>query len=215
MRKDEKVENKISKIQRDYMRYTQIKISGFRTLILNEGKDGAASARRDRRNALNNNTLRGGTRFDQYSDVFNLGGDFTTRDNKRKTVGARQGSLPFLSNTKTCDDGRKTTKGVGFETTDPLRQSTESLGRRNALKANKSRYNSIDTISNKNKKFKAEQSYLRQRIEDSLRDRSGSERTKERGKLMRELYHKQLNYIFLSNDHRANFYKGQADHIIE
>lgn len=60
-----------------------------------------------------------------------------------------------------------------------------------------------------------EQRVLKEQFEEEIKDRSASQRQKLRGKMMRDLYNKRLNHIFLSNDHRANFYKGQVGHIIE
>lgn len=40
MRKDEKVEYAIEKIQKDFMRYTQLKINGFKTLMASDRLDG-------------------------------------------------------------------------------------------------------------------------------------------------------------------------------
>jgi len=60
-----------------------------------------------------------------------------------------------------------------------------------------------------------EQQILKEKFEEEIKDRSVSQRQKLRGKMMRDLYNRKLNHIFLSNDHRANFYNGQVHNIIE
>lgn len=51
MRKDEKVENAIVKIQKDFMRYTQLKLTGFKTIMSGDRYEemGSAEKRRTKR----------------------------------------------------------------------------------------------------------------------------------------------------------------------
>lgn len=206
MRKDEKVENTIEKIQRDYMRYTQLKLNGFRTLIGSE-RDEYNGTRKKEGKDKKQNTLRGTNIFNQNGDLLTVGGD-ASKASRRKAN--NKSSLSFIGKMVVDNHGRIEygRAKVGFEddSMNPKREHSRQV---------KNRYKSIDTASDKQEKFRLESQLERNKIEDEIRDRSASQRQKERGKMMRELYHRQLNHIFLSNDHRANFYKGEANHIIE
>lgn len=111
MRKDEKMENTIEKIQRDFMRYTQLKLNGFKTLMTSDRLDADKEYHGDKRKKGGGTTSKKQgsmrTRFNQNSDLGNMG-EFN-QTNRRK---GNKSVLNFAG--KMMMEERRT-RGVGFD----------------------------------------------------------------------------------------------------
>ena len=111
MRKEERVESTIGKIQKNFMRYTQLKVNGLKTLMATtSGSD------RDRSNQteLNIKKKKSSSKFkmndegfDSSFNHFNSTAHYPKRKNKNKS------SMSFTGKLMMIDDKR--VKGVGFE----------------------------------------------------------------------------------------------------
>jgi len=151
MRKDEKVEYAIGKIQKDFMRYTQLKIHGFKTLMASDRNDGEE------------NSPKKSSRFHNIEESPNRG-DLTTKS-KRKTN--NKSSLSFAGKLVMMEEKRG--RGVGFEG-----HSAMQTHNRKYSKELQQRFNSIDTTSDKNKAFYQHQQKAIDSFEDENRERSSS-----------------------------------------
>lgn len=199
MRKDEKVENAIGKIQKEFMRYTQLKIAGFKTLMAGPGDRDWANGEAT---SLKNKT----SRFHNFDDLSPFGASRVAQAGEQSHKSKKKNRKSSGTLTGKFTD-EKRSRNVGFES-----YVTEYNHKKTTTKAlqgqQQSRYNSIDGFYEKNKEFYEEQQKKLDEFEDQIKDRSYSQRKRLRSKMMREMYNQKLNHIFLSNDHRANFYKG-------
>lgn len=136
MKKDEKVEYAIVKIQKDFMRYTQLKVNGFKTLM--------ASDRQDEHG--NEYSPKKSSRFHHIQDGDSpMKGDMSVKSRRK---GGNKSSLSFAG--KLMMD-EKRGRGVGFEAHSALNTHKKYN------KEFQQRFNSIDTTSEKNKDFYREQ----------------------------------------------------------
>ena len=99
MRKDEKVEYAIEKIQRDFMRYTQLKINGFKTLMGGDRLD------------ENDVSPKKSSRFHNNLDGESPNRGELSHKNKRKNN--NKSSLSFAGKLVMLEEKRG--RGVGFE----------------------------------------------------------------------------------------------------
>ena len=153
MRKDEKVEYAIEKIQKDFMRYTQLKINGFKTLMASDRHDDDHSPKKSSR--FHNN-------MDGESPMYK--GELSHKSRRKN---GNKSSLSFAGKLVMMEEKRG--RGVGFENHSAMATHSKKYN-----KELQQRFNSIDTTSEKNKAFYMDQQRAIDTFEDEIRERSSS-----------------------------------------
>ena len=135
MRKDEKVENAIGKIQKEFMRYTQLKIAGFKTLMAGPGDRDWANGEAT---SLKNKT----SRFHNFDDLSPFGASRVAQAGEQSHKSKKKNRKSSGTLTGKFTD-EKRSRNVGFES-----YVTEYNHKKTTTKAlqgqQQSRYNSID-----------------------------------------------------------------------